>query len=210
MLRDVHVGILKTNATELIVFAIGDKDCTRSVSTMVVCSTSCYGYRFESCTDHKLKSNIQMRITNIKIGVFAKAILAFLLAFLWFLGCNAQVKPVNKKPIPVNDTISLPNTLNDWGFPSDASMLRNDKDPEGNKTKVTSFRIDSTTVDYKPGQLIYLKGKCIITVKADGRLMIIPFPEYEGVIRLSYVVNDYFAGVGKRGKVLIYIWDSEI
>jgi len=151
-----------------------------------------------------------MRTLYFNPKFFARAILAVLLSFFTFMACNAQVKPVNKKPIPVNDTISTPNTLNDWGFPSMLSLLHNDKDPEGNAIKVTTFRIDSTTVDIKAGQFVYIKGKGVLTIKSDGRMMLFPFPEFEGYIRLSYVVNDYFTGVGKRGYVLIYIWDSDI
>ena len=71
------------------------------------------------------------------------------------------MKHINKKPIPVNDTISTWNTINDWGFPSAGSLLRNDIDPEGNAITVTTFRIDSTTVDIKAGQFVYIKGKVI-------------------------------------------------
>jgi len=133
-----------------------------------------------------------------------KSIFTIALVFIC-LDIICQTK-VNKKPIPINDTISMPNDLQVWGFDSEASLLHNDKDPEGNAMKVTTFRIDSTTVDIKANQFVYLKGKGILTIQTNGRPIIFPFPEFDGYIRLSYVVNDYFSGNGKRGYVLIYIW----
>lgn len=123
--------------------------------------------------------------------------------------CLDSFCQTNKKPIPGNDTISMPNDMNLWGFPSATSLLYNDKDPEGNAMKVTTFRIDSTTVDKKANEFVYIKNKAIITIKPDGRLMVFPFPLFDGVIRFSYVVNDYFSGVGKRASVLLYIHESD-
>ena len=147
-----------------------------------------------------------MRTLYFNPKFFARVVLVVLLSFFVFMACNAQVKTTNKKPIPGNDTISMPNDLNVWGFATETTLLYNDKDPERNAMKVTSFRIDSTTVDVTPGQFVYIKNKCILTIKADGRPMIFPYPGYTGLIRLSYVVNDYFTGAGNRAKVIIYIW----
>jgi len=106
---------------------------------------------------------------------------------------DSLCQTTNKKPIPGNDTITMYNDMNWWGFPSTTSLLSNDKDPEGNAMKVTTFRLDSTTVDKKANEFVYIKNKAIISLKPDGRYMIFPFPLFEGVINFSYVVNDYYS-----------------
>jgi len=111
-----------------------------------------------------------------------------------------------QKPTPKPDTL-----IAEWNTFAPFNILSNDKDPNGDKIVVTSYKIGKTT--YKPNDTVMLKGKGQIIITTAGLVSFTPLYNFYGIINISYVCNDGTSGTGKSSKVFIklhtadYIYD---
>lgn len=114
-----------------------------------------------------------------------KSILFITLSILSILSISGQV---NKNPVLKNDTF-----VTDISYSTNKSfnVLSNDRDPEGDPVKVTSFNIGSSTKVYAVNQLYLIDNWCIFAISSDGFITFAPLYFTWGYkLQFSYTVRD--------------------
>lgn len=134
-------------------------------------------------------------------------IVTLLLGILVILLCESAKAQTNLKPITKPDSI-----FSEWNLtqPLSINVLANDKDPNGDRIVITSYKIGATS--YKPNDTVMRKGMGQFILKRDGQLIFNPLQNLVDTINLVYTCNDATqagvvkTGAGKTGKVFIGIY----
>jgi len=109
--------------------------------------------------------------------------------FLVLVMFSTVAVATNTKPTAVNDTFPGPTVKVGEKGPGVMNVLRNDKDPEGDKLSVTKFN----GISFKAGDSVMsitLKDTGTFYLTNKGNYSYLPWPGFSGTVKLTYYVND--------------------